>query len=182
MRPRAECRLTTASSVLLTVKPHATWEEMDGALTGSVQGRQIFAEAVSAAMGVIKTHPRRSKGCLTLASIGQLVSTRTTGARAAFSEAQYRNEELKSIEETMGECAQLLNDVSRYPVQTAAAADGPKLTGRSWRRWRISFWSKISLSSRSSETPSKCTKTLGTAMCRSRGEFGSPGQHVGSGE
>lgn len=42
----------------------------------------------------------------------QLTTNRASSARTAYHEASYRNQELRAIEETMSDCARLMQDVS----------------------------------------------------------------------
>jgi len=43
------------------------------------------------------------------------MTSRTSGARAAFAEVQSRNQDLRKIEETITELAQMMQDVRRSP-------------------------------------------------------------------
>lgn len=99
---------------MATVKPDATPEQMDEALAGSIQGRQIFAVA--------------------------LTETREVGARTAYTEAQYRNTELREIERSMSEVAQLMNDVS-----SGSRVDGREVKKRRRRKLTIfaSRWERL---------------------------------------
>ncbi|KAG6896347.1 hypothetical protein C0992_008843 [Termitomyces sp. T32_za158] len=68
------------------VKPDATPEEIK-AVVNDEQGGQIFSQAL-------------------------LSSSRYDGSRAAYREVQERHEDIKRIEKTLGELAQLFNDMS----------------------------------------------------------------------
>lgn len=124
-----------------SVKPTATQEEMDEALAGSVHGRQVFAEAVSflplsaSEFAGADTRGRRSLSLFSTISpidsdsspplvereqgppsLSRCESPLTLALDARklteWHAHRYRNEELREIERTMGECAQLMNDVS----------------------------------------------------------------------
>ena len=51
------------------------------------------------------------------------MDSRFTTSRAAYREVQERHEDIKRIEKTLGELAQLFNDVSPYTVFAAQHAD-----------------------------------------------------------
>ena len=93
------------SSNIATVKPDATPEEIN-AVVNDVQGGgdQIFAQAVS---------PRVSITVMSTSDfLPQLTSsTRYGESRAAYREVQDRHEDIRRIEQTLEELAQLFNDV-----------------------------------------------------------------------
>lgn len=75
------------------------------------QGGQIFSQAVSNCFAPVAG--------LTLLTISQLMNSNRYGeSRAAYREVQERHEDIKKIERTMAELAQLFNDVSRTPFCT----------------------------------------------------------------
>ncbi|KAL8286980.1 hypothetical protein RQP46_003986 [Phenoliferia psychrophenolica] len=87
------------------VKPDATQEEIKAAFDDSQGGQQIFSQA--------------------------LVQSRQQGARAAFAEVQSRNQDLRKIEETITQLAQMMQDMatlvleqdeSVQAIETSAAA------------------------------------------------------------
>lgn len=85
------------------VKPDATPEEVR-AVVNDEQGGQIFSQAVSG----IFMHTY-----WLLTSILQLMNSNRYGeSRAAYREVQERHEDIKRIETTLAELAQLFNDVS----------------------------------------------------------------------
>lgn len=86
-----------------TVKPDATPEEVK-AVVNDEQGGQIFSQAVCTDIFI-------SPGCLTNYCIIQLMNNRYTDSRAAYREVQERHEDIKRIEKTLAELAQLFNDV-----------------------------------------------------------------------
>ncbi|KAM0754804.1 t-SNARE [Meredithblackwellia eburnea MCA 4105] len=87
------------------VKPDATQEEIRAAFDDSASGQQIFSQA--------------------------LVQSRQSGARAAFAEVQSRNQDLRKIEETITQLAQMMQDMATLvleqdehvqAIETSAAA------------------------------------------------------------
>jgi len=75
----------------VTVKPDATQEEIRAAFDDSQGGQQIFSQA--------------------------LVQSRQSGARAAFAEVQTRNQDLRKIEETITELAQMMQDMATLVLE-----------------------------------------------------------------
>ncbi|BGP54481.1 hypothetical protein JCM8202_001560 [Rhodotorula sphaerocarpa] len=73
------------------VKPDATDDEISAAWNDSQGGAQIFSQA--------------------------LVSSRTQGARAAFAEVQSRNQDLRKIEETITQLAQMMQDMATLVLE-----------------------------------------------------------------
>ncbi|POY76752.1 hypothetical protein BMF94_0001 [Rhodotorula taiwanensis] len=73
------------------VKPDATDDEIRAAWDDSQGGAQIFSQA--------------------------LVSSRTQGARAAFAEVQSRNQDLRKIEETITQLAQMMQDMATLVLE-----------------------------------------------------------------
>ncbi|KAK4703674.1 syntaxin 1B/2/3, partial [Phenoliferia sp. Uapishka_3] len=73
------------------VKPDATQEEIKAAFDDSTGGQQIFSQA--------------------------LVQSRQSGARAAFAEVQSRNQDLKKIEETITQLAQMMQDMATLVLE-----------------------------------------------------------------
>ncbi|GAA5855793.1 hypothetical protein JCM8547_000358 [Rhodosporidiobolus lusitaniae] len=73
------------------VKPDATEQEIRAAWDDSQGGAQIFSQA--------------------------LVQSRTTGARAAFAEVQSRNQDLRKIEETITQLAQMMQDMATLVLE-----------------------------------------------------------------
>ncbi|GAA6003215.1 uncharacterized protein JCM10292_002924 [Rhodotorula paludigena] len=73
------------------VKPDATDSEIKAAWEDSQGGAQIFSQA--------------------------LMSSRTQGARAAFAEVQSRNQDLRKIEETITELAQMMQDMATLVLE-----------------------------------------------------------------
>ncbi|CDR38149.1 hypothetical protein NBRC10512_004790 [Rhodotorula toruloides] len=73
------------------VKPDATDAEIKAAWEDSQGGAQIFSQA--------------------------LVSSRTQGARAAFAEVQSRNQDLRKIEETITQLAQMMQDMATLVLE-----------------------------------------------------------------
>jgi syntaxin 1B/2/3 len=88
------------------VKPDATPDEVAAVVNDDDQagGGQIFAQAVS-----LRSHGK----CDVLISFAvQLTSsTRYGDSRAAYREVQDRHQDLRRIEQTLGELGQLFNDV-----------------------------------------------------------------------
>jgi len=82
---------------LKIVKPDATQDEVNAVLDGE-GGDQIFANAVSS-------------------------STRYGESRAAYREVQDRHNDIKKIERTLGEVAQLMNDMSVLVEQQGEAVE-----------------------------------------------------------
>ncbi|GAA5910797.1 hypothetical protein JCM8208_000999 [Rhodotorula glutinis] len=73
------------------VKPDATDDEIKAAWEDSQGGAQIFSQA--------------------------LMTSRTSGARAAFAEVQSRNQDLRKIEETITELAQMMQDMATLVLE-----------------------------------------------------------------
>ncbi|GAA5919730.1 hypothetical protein JCM1841_000773 [Sporobolomyces salmonicolor] len=73
------------------VKPDATQEEIKAAFDDSQGGAQIFSQA--------------------------LVQSRASGARAAFAEVQSRNQDLRKIEETITQLAQMMQDMATLVLE-----------------------------------------------------------------
>ncbi|ORY73230.1 t-SNARE [Leucosporidium creatinivorum] len=73
------------------VKPDATQEEIKAAFDDSQGGQQIFSQA--------------------------LVQSRQSGARAAFAEVQSRNQDLRKIEETITQLAQMMQDMATLVLE-----------------------------------------------------------------
>ncbi|GAA6037244.1 hypothetical protein JCM8097_008640 [Rhodosporidiobolus ruineniae] len=73
------------------VKPDATDQEIRAAWDDSQGGAQIFSQA--------------------------LVQSRTSGARAAFAEVQSRNQDLRKIEETITQLAQMMQDMATLVLE-----------------------------------------------------------------
>ncbi len=73
------------------VKPDATNEEIRAAFDDQQGGQQIFSQA--------------------------LVQSRQSGARAAFAEVQSRNQDLRKIEETITELAQMMQDMATLVLE-----------------------------------------------------------------
>lgn len=92
---------------LRAVKPDATDDEIRAAWDDSQGGAQIFSQAVSYNRPAQRA---RADACRFIRL--QLVSSRTQGARAAFAEVQSRNQDLRKIEETITQLAQMMQDVS----------------------------------------------------------------------
>jgi len=88
------------------VKPDASPEEIR-AVVNDEQGGQIFSQAVSL---LFESYYRSS-----VIHNWQLMNSRYTESRAAYREVQERHEDIKRIEKTLGELAQLFNDVSNFP-------------------------------------------------------------------
>lgn len=83
------------------VKPDATPEEIRAVVNDDGNG-QIFQQAVSFIHTGLVTRPDNL----------QLMDSRFTASRAAYREVQERHEDIKRIEKTLAELAQLFNDVS----------------------------------------------------------------------
>ena len=93
--------MTTATPV----KPDATPEEVR-AVVEDDQGGQIFSQAVSS---VVLTWMNM------FSTLYQLMSSNRYGeSRAAYREVQERHEDIKRIERTIAELAQLFNDVRLF--------------------------------------------------------------------
>ncbi|GAA5853927.1 hypothetical protein JCM5353_007154, partial [Sporobolomyces roseus] len=73
------------------VKPDATQEEIRAAYDDSQGGAQIFSQA--------------------------LMQSRASGARAAFAEVQSRNQDLRKIEETITQLAQMMQDMATLVLE-----------------------------------------------------------------
>ncbi|KAK4053510.1 hypothetical protein OIV83_001678 [Microbotryomycetes sp. JL201] len=73
------------------VKPDATQEEIKTAFENQQAGQQIFSQA--------------------------LVQSRQSGARAAFADVQQRNQDLRKIEETITELAQMMQDMATLVLE-----------------------------------------------------------------
>lgn len=73
------------------VKPDATQEEIKAAFENQQAGQQIFSQA--------------------------LVQSRQSGARAAFADVQQRNQDLRKIEETITELAQMMQDMATLVLE-----------------------------------------------------------------
>ncbi|GAA5914303.1 uncharacterized protein JCM6883_001806 [Sporobolomyces salmoneus] len=73
------------------VKPDATQEEIKAAYDDSQGGAQIFSQA--------------------------LMQSRASGARAAFAEVQSRNQDLRKIEETITQLAQMMQDMATLVLE-----------------------------------------------------------------
>ncbi|SCV74074.1 BQ2448_6506 [Microbotryum intermedium] len=73
------------------VKPDATQAEIKAAFDDQQAGQQIFSQA--------------------------LVSSRQSGARAAFAEVQSRNQDLRKIEETITQLAQMMQDMATLVLE-----------------------------------------------------------------
>ncbi|GAA5834066.1 hypothetical protein JCM11251_003609 [Rhodosporidiobolus azoricus] len=73
------------------VKPDASEQEIRAAWEDSQGGAQIFSQA--------------------------LIQSRTTGARAAFAEVQSRNQDLRKIEETITQLAQMMQDMATLVLE-----------------------------------------------------------------
>ncbi|GAA5839228.1 hypothetical protein JCM3766R1_003149 [Sporobolomyces carnicolor] len=73
------------------VKPDATQEEIKAAYEDSQGGAQIFSQA--------------------------LMQSRASGARAAFAEVQSRNQDLRKIEETITQLAQMMQDMATLVLE-----------------------------------------------------------------
>ncbi|KAK4050899.1 hypothetical protein OIO90_004875 [Microbotryomycetes sp. JL221] len=73
------------------VKPDATQEEIKAAFDNQQAGQQIFSQA--------------------------LVQSRQSGARAAFADVQQRNQDLRKIEETITELAQMMQDMATLVLE-----------------------------------------------------------------
>lgn len=73
------------------VKPDATQEEIRAAYEDSQGGAQIFSQA--------------------------LMQSRASGARAAFAEVQSRNQDLRKIEETITQLAQMMQDMATLVLE-----------------------------------------------------------------
>lgn len=56
--------------------------------------------------------------------ISQLMDSRFTASRAAYREVQERHEDIKRIEKTLAELAQLFNDVSALSIISASDSYG----------------------------------------------------------
>lgn len=101
--------LTLISASLCSVKPDATQEEIRAAYDDSQGGAQIFSQAVSfPSQKLNRCCEQRVDDSL----ISQLMQSRASGARAAFAEVQSRNQDLRKIEETITQLAQMMQDVS----------------------------------------------------------------------
>jgi syntaxin 1B/2/3 len=85
------------------VKPDATPEEVR-AVVNDDSGGQIFSQAVCA----VWYTPLCSRSLI----VAQLMNNRYGESRAAYREVQERHEDIKRIEKTLAELAQLFNDVS----------------------------------------------------------------------
>ncbi|KAI5476320.1 hypothetical protein MNV49_007891 [Pseudohyphozyma bogoriensis] len=73
------------------VKPDATQEEIKAAFDDQQGGQQIFSQA--------------------------LIQSRQSGARAAFAEVQSRNQDLRKIEETITQLAQMMQDMATLVLE-----------------------------------------------------------------
>ena len=91
------------------MKPDAPPEEVK-AVVNDEQGGQIFSQAVRSLL-------IRSLRLLTF-TLQLLNSNRYGESRAAYREVQERHEDIKRIESTLAELAQLFNDVSRTHFTT----------------------------------------------------------------
>lgn len=86
------------------MKPDASPEEVK-AVVNDDQGGEIFSQAVSILLNEVVV--------LILMCISQLLNSNRYGeARTAYREVQERHEDIKRIEKTITELAQLFNDVS----------------------------------------------------------------------
>jgi len=85
------------------VKPDATPEEVR-AVVNDEQGGQIFSQAVCIDVFINPENQINSY-------FVQLLNSRYTDSRAAYREVQERHEDIKRIEQTLAELAQLFNDV-----------------------------------------------------------------------
>ncbi|GAA5913395.1 hypothetical protein JCM6882_004108, partial [Rhodosporidiobolus microsporus] len=89
-RSREKYRERMARQIKI-VKPDASEQEIRAAWDDSQGGAQIFSQA--------------------------LVQSRTTGARAAFAEVQSRNQDLRKIEETITQLAQMMQDMATLVLE-----------------------------------------------------------------
>jgi syntaxin 1B/2/3 len=97
------------------VKPDASPEEVK-AVVNDDSGGQIFSQAVRVA--VVESSYRDSHILLQLMN-----SNRYGESRAAYREVQERHEDIKRIEKTLGELAQLFNDVRFMQISTFTFID-----------------------------------------------------------
>lgn len=106
------------------VKPDASPEEVK-AVVNDDQGGEIFSQAVSILLNEVVV--------LILMCISQLLNSNRYGeARTAYREVQERHEDIKRIEKTITELAQLFNDVS-WRIPTC-------WTWSWWHQIRWAFW------------------------------------------
>ncbi|GAA5974264.1 hypothetical protein JCM11641_003364 [Rhodosporidiobolus odoratus] len=89
-RSREKYRERMARQIKI-VKPDASEQEIRAAWDDSQGGAQIFSQA--------------------------LVQSRTSGARAAFAEVQSRNQDLRKIEETITQLAQMMQDMATLVLE-----------------------------------------------------------------
>lgn len=85
-----------------TVNPDATQEEVNAAVEGG--GQQVFAQAVR------EDHYTK---VMLINGIQLTTSSRYGESRMAYREVQERQVEIKKMEQTLGELAQLFNDVGK---------------------------------------------------------------------
>lgn len=94
--------------VLYLVKPDASQDEIRAAFEDN-SGGQIFSQAVS-----VHDLQLDFVHFAEISIYSQLVQSRQSGARAAFAEIQTRNQDLRKIEETITQLAQMMQDVGYF--------------------------------------------------------------------